>query len=128
MSETISEKKLFEILETNEIELNEDVDEKSSDFQSSSNNDILRVEEDIGASWSGVSNCGNDGRISSACRRRLEEWARDKMFEYRHLKWIRFGHQWPVRARITRRRNRWTNERSCRGSATLNCYMEFEKK
>ena len=86
---------------------------------------VLRVEENVSANWSGVRDCGNAQQVNAEARRALESWAKDKMFQYRHLRYIRYG-AGAGTGRVTQSDSGWGGGgRSCRAYITMPCYIEF---
>ena len=87
---------------------------------------VLRVEEKVGRSWSGVASCGHSDRIQAEAQAALNEWIKQKIFQYRNLRYLRAG--------AGEGRARWTDynppfgARSCHGSLTMPCYIEFAKE
>ena len=123
----MNENEFFEILETEELEMNEsfsDLAQESKEMNFKSN-DILRIEENVSHSWSGVTNCGHTDRIRRECAGAVERWARNKMFEYRQYRWIRYGNE-SSRVHITQR-NPPFGPRSCGARTSIPCYIEFRK-
>jgi len=89
--------------------------------------EILRIEEKVYVSWGGVTGCCAQDRIDGSCRAKLEEWAKNKMFEHRQLRWLRYG-SLSAQVSCSQSRAPWPdNSRSCRGSVSLPCYIEFTK-
>jgi hypothetical protein len=87
--------------------------------------EVLRIEEVVGRRWSGVASCGHSDRIQQEAQTALNEWIQKKLFEYRNLRYIRAG--------SGEGRARWSTNnppfgaRSCSGSLTMPCYIEFNK-
>ena len=88
---------------------------------------VLRVEETLTASFSGVRSCGDSARAASEAKNRLEQWVQTKLFEYRDLQYLGYGtgegrHTW------SNSTGPWPeNRRSCRGTVTFPAYIEFKK-
>lgn len=122
----MKEEEFFENLETEELELNENF---GSEALESAELDlkaigILRIDENVKHSWRGVKNCGDKNRINNECRRAMENWAKNKMFEYSEYRWIKYGNK-SSSVRVTQRRARLSGRRSCSASTTIPCYIEF---
>ena len=89
--------------------------------------DVLRVEEDVYASWSGVSGCCSGDTPQKNVNAAFAKWVKDKLYQYRHLRYTRYGHGGGT-AHCTTSTALWPdNRRSCRGSATVKGYIEFVK-
>lgn len=89
--------------------------------------EILRIEEQLYCSWGGVDNCHVQSRIDREVAGDFRRWVERKMYEFRHLRWLGYGHG-GGRVRVRRTRAPWPdNSRSCRGWVTLDCYIEFRK-
>ena len=90
-------------------------------------NEILRIEENVPVYWSGVTGCCSQSRIDSNCDSAYKSWVQKKLYEYRHLRWVRYGHP-AARISCSSGRLGWPNdERWCRARTTLECYIEFRK-
>ncbi len=112
-----------------EITSDENADEISVALKLSESFDkaeVLRIEEQVSHGWSGVSSCGHSDRIKSEAAQALEAWAKNKIFQYRHLRYIRYGHLGGS-ARTSSSGGSWGQPRRCRGSLTIKCYIEFIK-
>ena len=89
------------------------------------NSDIVRIEENVPFGWSGVTGCNNNERAQSEYRKTLAEWVKNKMYEYRNWRWIRYGSS-EATGRCSQYDDIWTGRRcNCRG--TLKCFIEFRK-
>jgi len=88
--------------------------------------DIVRIEETVPFSWSGVRGCNDNERAQSVYKEVLTNWVKDKMFEHRNWEWVRYGAT-EANGRCHESRDRWTNERSCGCRGGLKCYIEFLK-
>lgn len=84
---------------------------------------ILRIEEVKFHKWSGVRSCGDTNRVASEVNFALEDWAKAKIFENRHLRYIRYSH---LGGNYTiRNSNGGVSGRKCSGSLNLKCFIEF---
>lgn len=91
-----------------------------------SSENILRIEADLGAYWSGVRGCDDFARKKTEIEKVTNNWIKDKLFENKHLKWIRYG--WNIQdISVLNGRNPFPdNSRYCSGTAKLKIYIEFE--
>jgi hypothetical protein len=53
---------------------------------------ILRIEEIKYHGWRGVRSCGEAKRVKDEVNYAMEDWAKTKIYENRHLRYIRYGH------------------------------------
>lgn len=90
-------------------------------------NDILKIEESVFHSWGGVTSCNHDDRIKSECWGAVTNWAKNKMFEYRHgYSWISYGNESHT-VRTSQYKDPVTNKRSCHSRTSIPCYIEFRR-
>ena len=124
----MTEEELFEILETTELENTSDFGQAMPEAEELNldSGDILRIEEPIRHTWTGVTSCGHQDRIKNECWGRVQSWAKDKMFEYRQFRCLRYGNG-SSRVKIRNRKDPWTGKRSCWAGTTIPCYIEFRK-
>lgn len=88
---------------------------------------VLRVESKLTATWSGVRSCSDISIHKQNIETTANNWIKNKMFEHRNEKWIRYGWDIP-KITIRNGRNPFPNRsRYCRGTANYNIYIEFEK-
>jgi hypothetical protein len=90
------------------------------------NADIVRIEEDVPFYWSGVSGCNDNTRAQNEYLKTRNEWAKNKIFEYRQWRWVKFG-ALSANGRCRQSQDPWTNVRKCSCSGTLKCFIEFIK-
>jgi hypothetical protein len=114
--------------ETHTIEASHDSDELAEfAAKAAPEQDVLRVEEDVYASWSGVSGCCSGDTAQRNVNAAFARWVQEKLYQYRHLRYTKYGHGGGT-ARCTTSTSPWPdNRRSCRGSATVKGYIEFVK-
>ena len=84
---------------------------------------LLRIEETISHTYSGVSGCASSAQ--SEAGKAARAWANKKKQQYAHLRYKRSGHSEGV-ARTTSGR-RWNQSRWCKTTVTVRCYIEFYK-
>lgn len=84
---------------------------------------ILRIEEEKFHKWSGVRSCGDTDRVASEVNFALEDWAKAKIYENRHLRFIRYSHLGG--SYTIRNSSGGTSGRKCSGSLNLKCFIEF---
>ena len=86
--------------------------------------EVLRIEQTIRTSWSGVDSCKKRSRATRAVAGRLEEWANGKMREHRGLRFMRYGlvrgfrYNWQSRRRLN-------GSRRCWGWSEFRVFIEF---
>ena len=112
------------------IEPNDAIDEFAVFMKPNTNKNVgedLRIEETVSRTWSGVSGCGDASEKARQIKAAYEGWVAKKLFEYRHLKYKTYGHG-EGQIRTSSSRAPWPdNNRSCRGSLSLPCYIVFEQ-
>lgn len=89
--------------------------------------DILRIEEDVYASWKGVNGCCKGETPNNNLNIAITKWVKDKIFEYRDLRYVRYGHGGGTAKCTTSSSGFPDNRRRCRGSITVKAYIEFTK-
>lgn len=90
--------------------------------------DVLRIEEDVFASWSGVSGCCEQSTVDSNANSAFTKWVQEKLYTYRHLNYKTYGHG-GGNARCSNSREPFpSNRRSCRGSIILKAHIEFYER
>jgi hypothetical protein len=87
--------------------------------------DILRIEEEVSRSFSGVRSCSSPDTHTSNAIIAMNEWVQCKLFENRNLRYIKFGNYGGT-AHWTDRWA-WDGTRSCSGYVVIKCYIEFRK-
>ncbi len=88
---------------------------------------ILRIESELYASWSGVNSCDKRERLISNTDEAALKWVKNQLFENRNSQWIRYGWYYET-PKVTNRRNPWPDSsRSCTGSVKFKAYIEFKK-
>lgn len=88
---------------------------------------ILRVEGNVGASWRGVRGCADAPTPRQKVEEAANNWIKEKMFEHKNFKWIKYGWDVPVIS-IRRWRDPFPDRRNhCSGTANFKIYIEFEK-
>lgn len=118
--------------EVENIEFKESIsiklDETAHEFKNLTieKSDIVRIEESVRFSWSGVTGCNTQERADAEYSNTLNSWVKNKMFEYRNWRWVRYGTN-GVSGSCSRSRDRWTGVRSCGCRGHLKCYIEFRK-
>lgn len=121
---------LLEKIETTELthDFVANLDETSFNYKSLnlSNSDIVRIEEDVSFSWSGVTGCNSNDRAQSEYQNTLKAWVKNKLFEYRNWSWVRYG-AIEANGRCSQSKDPWTGVRRCGCSGKLKCYIEFRK-
>ncbi|MCG2419366.1 hypothetical protein K8089_10055 [Aequorivita sp. F47161] len=121
---------LLEHIETSKlaIDFGADLDETSLNFKSLnlSNSDIVRIEEDVRFSWSGVTGCNSNDRAQSEYQQTLKAWVKNKLYEHRNWSWVRYGAT-EANGRCNSSKDPWTGVRRCGCSGKLKCYIEFRK-
>jgi hypothetical protein len=121
--------KLEETTEQFTIEPNHDLDDMATLIHPATKDaDVLRIEEDVYASWSGVSGCCDGDTPSNNVNAAFTKWVKDKIFQYRDLRYLRYGQGGGTARCRTSSSGFPDNRRSCRGSATVKAYIEFEKR
>ncbi|MFK5855084.1 MAG: hypothetical protein QM503_03060 [Bacteroidota bacterium] len=88
--------------------------------------DIVRIEESVYFSWGGVTGCNTQERADGEYSKVLKSWVKNKMYEHRNWRWVRYGTN-GVSGTCNSFRDRWTNVRSCGCRGHLKCYIEFRK-
>ena len=88
--------------------------------------DIVRIEENVPFHWSGVTGCNNHDRAQNEYKKTLTNWVKNKMYEHRNWRWIRYSATEAI-GRCTQYRDRWTGKRSCLCRGSLKCYIEFRR-
>ncbi|ROI01549.1 hypothetical protein EGI16_16770 [Chryseobacterium sp. G0240] len=89
---------------------------------------ILRVEANLGATWRGVRGCGDSPTPRNHIEAAANNWIKEKMFENKNLKWIRYGWSIPVIS-IRHWKDPFPDRRNhCSGNANFKIYIDFEKK
>lgn len=89
--------------------------------------EVLRIEEDVYASWSGVRGCCSGDTPNNNVRAAFTKWVQKKLYDYRDLRYIDYGHGGGT-AHCSTSNSGWPENRtSCRGSATVKAYIEFVK-
>lgn len=87
---------------------------------------ILRIENTLVASWSGVSSCGEIERMKRNTDEKAIIWIKDKLFEHRESKWIRYGWYYET-PNVRESKEPWpSNKRSCTGNVKFVAFIEFE--
>lgn len=88
---------------------------------------VLRIESKLTATWSGVRSCRDQDRMIRNTDEKALVWIKDKLFEHRESKWVRYGwyygkptvrnssEPWPSRAE------------SCTGRVEFLIFLEIEK-
>ncbi|MGV9009695.1 hypothetical protein [Brevundimonas sp.] len=90
------------------------------------NGEVLRVQELIGASWSGVRNCGSD-RMDNELRSAMRSWVGDRLQDHVNLKVVKWGHDAGSWSSSNSTSGWPDNRRSCRGSLRVPAYIVFLK-
>lgn len=85
---------------------------------------VLRIEEKVARSWSGVKSCGDADRVQSELNTAVQGWLKEKIFQHRHLRYLNYGYH-DVKWRASRTGGGLGGARSCRGSLAMTCYVEF---
>lgn len=88
--------------------------------------DIVRIEESVHVSWSGVSGCNHQDTVDNNAKTAMESWVKAKMFEHRNWRWVKYG-AGVGNFRCSQRKDPWTSVRSCGCSGHIPCYIEFRK-
>ena len=121
-----------------ETELNNEPESPAAGFKSfiavnpesekskSANAEVIRIEETVYAHWKGVKSCCRQSRIDKNVKQLFEGWVKNKLFEYRHLQYLSYGHG-GGRAKCSSSGGDWGSARKCRGSIGIKCYIEFLK-
>jgi hypothetical protein len=123
----MKEEDFFKIEKTEEFEMTEQFGQTAPESEKVTykENDILRIENNVYHSWSGVSSCGHADRIKSECWGAVQNWAKNKIFEHSQYRYIRYGNE-SSRVRVLNRKPPF-GARSCSASTTIPCYIEFRK-
>lgn len=90
--------------------------------------DVLRIEETIATSWSGVSGCCDQETVDNNADAVFVAWVQKKLYEYRHLSYKTYGHGGGTAQCSSSRAPFPDNSRSCRGSISLDAYIEFYER
>lgn len=116
----------FEIEDTEDFNLTEDFGQHAEESKDKTFNhtDILRIEETVFISWTGVTSCGKAERIRNEIREALKAWANRKMLDYQQYRYISYGNG--TSKVHTYYRSRW-GKRSCKSSTSIPFYIEFRK-
>ncbi|MCC2590202.1 hypothetical protein [Chryseobacterium sp. MFBS3-17] len=90
-------------------------------------NKVLRIESELSAFWKGVSSCGDKKRLVSNTDEAAQKWIKDKLYENRYAKLVRFGWYYKT-PKITNKQEGFPNRvRSCTGLVKFIAFIEFEK-
>jgi hypothetical protein len=89
---------------------------------------VLRVEETIYRSWSGVRSCGDTDRVKAEIDAAIQAWVGQKLLEYVNHQVLRYG---AGDASVSTRNSGGSgfprSPRRCSGSASIPCFIEFKK-
>ena len=88
--------------------------------------DILRIEETVGTNWSGVRSCCDQDRVNSEAKAAFEGWVQKKLFENRHLQWLRYGQTGRATGECFRS-DGGSSGRRCRAYLNIPSFIEFKK-
>lgn len=132
MKKQLTPEDLMDELEENQLEELSKYDEPELAVEYASlsldDSDILRVEESISFHWSGVKGCNRRERVERELRKDFENWVKAKLYEYRHLRWTRYGIvSGSVKGKCTSWKDRWTGKRKCVCRGGMKGYIEFRK-
>ena len=125
----MNEKDFFGAVDVVEISIEEITDLKvDADEERLKDFEVFRIDEIVPRRWTGVSSCGTQERVNAEARAALEGWAKNKIFQYRDLRYIRYGTPGGTA-------NSWYNGgggfggsgRTCTGVISLPCYIEFRR-
>lgn len=89
--------------------------------------EVLRIEETVYASWGGVSGCCDQNTVDAEWRAAFQRWVKEKLFQYRHLRWIRYGQVSNATGKCSRSGGDWGSARRCRASLSAPCFIEFRQ-
>ncbi|MEP1088611.1 MAG: hypothetical protein ABJ333_12840 [Algoriphagus sp.] len=85
---------------------------------------ILRIEEIKYHGWKGVRSCGDAKRVKNEVNYAMEDLAKTKIYENRHLRYIRYGHLGG--SYVISNSGGGIEPRKCRGNLELKCFIEFQ--
>ena len=90
--------------------------------------DLLRVEEDLPMSWSGVSSCCDRERIDNECKAQFDSWLGRQVSGHPGHQMVNYGHGGGS-VRCSQSNSGWPdNRRSCRAGVTVRAFAEFVEK
>ncbi len=114
--------------ETFTVEADHEIDEMAAKIkQAAATDEVLRIEEDVYARWSGVRGCCTGDTPNNNVKAAFAKWVQKKLYDYRDLRYIRYGHGGGT-ANCRTTTSGWPDNRtSCTGSATVKAYIEFVK-
>lgn len=88
---------------------------------------VLRIESKLTANWKGVQSCGDQDRVYRNTDERALVWIKDKLFEHRDSKWVRYGWYYE-KPNVRNWKDDWpSSARNCRGSVEFVIFIELEK-
>jgi hypothetical protein len=85
---------------------------------------VLRIEEIKYHGWRGVRSCGDADRVKNEVNFAMEDWAKTKIYENRHLRYIRYGHLGG--SYVITNSGGGIEPRKCSGRLELKCFIEFQ--
>jgi len=117
----------FSTESTNDTKTNS-IEEKAYEAENRTydNKDLLTIKEKVFVGYQGVTNCCNQERVNNEVSSALKKWVEKKLFEYRDLRWVRYGCP-PTTIRCVQTRDVITGKRRCTGRGTINAYIQFRR-
>ena len=94
-----------------------------------SKNNILRIEGIASTSWKGVRGCCDQNTVNNQAKKAIEQWVGMQILANRPLQYHKSGIVGQAsHAKCKYKKNKWTGERSCKGSYKQAYYIEFIKE
>lgn len=110
--------------EEHKLEPLSDIDEKAKE----ATGERVRIEEALHASWSGVRGCCADGTPQSQVNGVFARWRADQIASHVNQRYLGSGHGGGTAKCSSSGGGGWPNPpASCRGSASVQAWIEFEK-
>lgn len=118
----------FTIESTDETESTVTLDETAYESENVNydSSKVLKVTEKVNVTYKGVTGCCQQSRVDSEVQKAFNDWVKEKIYEYRHLRWIK---AWapPTRIRCTQTRDIVTGKRRCVGRGTIQASITFRR-
>lgn len=90
-------------------------------------NSVLRIEKDLNVGWSGVKNCCRQDRVQREVDGAYLRWRNDLIAEHVNQRYLGSGHGGGQARCSSSGGGPFGQARSCRGSATIKAWIEFQK-
>lgn len=88
--------------------------------------DVLKIEENVNHHWRGVTSCGHADRIKNESWTKVQSWAKNKIFEYREYRYVRYGNKAHT-VYVEQWKDPITGKRKCGARTTIPCFIEFRR-